>query len=729
MAGEIAKAYVQILPTTKGIAGSLENALNSSAETSGKSAGASIANGIKNAVLSAGIGTAIVSTVKNALEAGGELEQTLGGIETLFGNSYDTVVANAKKASKELQISANEYMQQATSFSASLLQSTGNDAEKSAQIADIALRDMSDNANKMGTDITSIQTAYQGFAKQNYTMLDNLKIGYGGTKTEMQRLLADAQNLSGIEYNIDSLADVYSAIHVIQENLGLTGVSAEEAKTTLQGSFASMKSATTDLLGNMAIGEDISDEISIVAETTSNYIHNLIPMAVNVLKGLVPVFKDKVKRAFDSIPDLISKGRQLAGDIISGIQDKFPEMLAKGGEIAENIITGAKNFLPQIVEFAQQIPSKIREVIDSNKDTILSKGGETATFIKDGFIAKIPEFMENYISNIQGWINTLSEFLPEFLQNGKSLFMSIVQGAIEKIPDLIEITAEIISEVISTVLEFLPSFLETGTSILITIVTGIIDNLPKMVDSALEIVTALTDTLLDCLPEILESGANIILQLVHGIIENFPKITGSAVKIVAKLTGTIAEHLPDIIESGFGIITKLAVGLINAVPDLVSKIPEIISSIVNAFGEFDWLSIGEDIICGIGDGITSMAGSLVESVADVCLQAYNAVIDFFEIGSPSKLMAENVGRFIPAGIAVGIDKNISDVEKAMQEVGTATLNTDFNTAVPIGSSEHKTINNYFQNTIYAEVASSYDVYRLNEDLARANRQIKGGIGL
>lgn len=726
MANEIAQAYVQIIPSAKGIQSGIESALSGSAETGGRSAGISIANGIKSAILSAGIGTAITGTIKSALDAGGELQQTLGGIETLFGSSYDMVVENSKKASKELQISANEYMQQATSFSASLLQSTGNDTAKSAQVADTALRDMSDNANKMGTDIASIQNAYQGFAKQNYTMLDNLKLGYGGTKTEMERLLADAQKLSGIEYNIDNLADVYSAIHVIQENLGLTGVSAEEAKTTLQGSFASMKSAITDLYGNMALGEDISDEISIVAETASNYIHNLLPMVGNVLKSFVPVVKDKIKRAFESIPDMIEKGRQLAGDIIAGVQAKIPELLVKGGEIAKSIGDGAKEFLPKAVEFVQQIPVKIRKAIDSNKDAILNKGGEIVTFIKDGFISKIPEFLQSYIENIQGWISTLSDFLPSFLETGKSLLSSVVQGISDKLPDLVEIATDIADTVIETVLDLLPDILKTGCSILISIVTGIIDSLPLITDSALEIVTTLTDTLLDKLPDVLESGANILLQLVHGIIDNLPKVISSAVKIVAKLVGTIAEHLPEIIKSGFRIVTKLAVGLIDAIPELVSKIPEIISSIVNAFGEFDWLSIGRDIISGIGQGVAEMAGSLVESVANVCSQAYDAVVDFFKIGSPSKLMAENVGRFIPAGIAVGIDGNISDVEKAMQEVGNATLGTDFSTAVPMSNISNTYYSNY---TINATVSERQDIRRIAEELETEKRRITGGMGL
>ncbi len=287
MATELGKAYVQIIPSAKGISGAIQGAIGGEAEAAGKSAGSSLVSNLMSvvtkAIATAGIGKLFVST----LMEGANLQQSLGGIETLFKGSADKVKAYANQAYKTSGLSANAYMENVTSFSASLLQSLGGDTDKAADIANMAMVDMSDNANKMGTDMGRIQDAYQGFAKQNYTMLDNLKLGYGGTKTEMERLLADAQKLTGVKYNIDNLSDVYEAIHAIQDSLDITGTTAKEAAVTFSGSFASMKAAAQNVLGKLALGEDIGPSLQALAESTSTFLlDNFIPMIKNILKGL-----------------------------------------------------------------------------------------------------------------------------------------------------------------------------------------------------------------------------------------------------------------------------------------------------------------------------------------------------------------------------------------------------------------------------------------------------------
>ncbi len=291
MATELAKAYVQIVPSAKGIKGKLSEELGGEADSAGKSAGLSIASAIKGAIAAAGIGTAL----KAAIGEGANLQQSLGGIETLFKDSADKVIENAKNAYMTAGMSANEYMETVTSFSASLLQGLSGDTNKAADIADMALRDMSDNANKMGTSMEMIQNAYQGFAKQNYTMLDNLKLGYGGTKTEMERLLADAQKLTGVKYDINNLSDVYSAIHVIQEEMDITETTAKEAATTFSGSFASTKSALSNVLGQLTLGEDIRPAMDALLSSTRTFLaDNMFPMVRNILSGLVTYIADIV---------------------------------------------------------------------------------------------------------------------------------------------------------------------------------------------------------------------------------------------------------------------------------------------------------------------------------------------------------------------------------------------------------------------------------------------------
>lgn len=293
MATELGKAYVQIIPSARGITGMIQKEMSgevaSAGVSSGKSLGSNLIGALKGAIAAAGIGKAIGA----ALSEGASLQQSLGGIDTLFKASAEKVKGFANEAYKTTGLSANAYMENVTGFSASLLQSLGGDTDKAADIANMAMIDMSDNANKMGTSMESIQTAYQGFAKQNYTMLDNLKLGYGGTKQEMQRLLADAEKLTGVKYDINNLSDVYQAIHAIQENLDITGTTAKEASSTFTGSFQAMKAAAQNVLGKLALGENILPSLQALAETTSTFLlDNFFPMIGNIMSGLGVVISE-----------------------------------------------------------------------------------------------------------------------------------------------------------------------------------------------------------------------------------------------------------------------------------------------------------------------------------------------------------------------------------------------------------------------------------------------------
>lgn len=297
MATEIAQAYVQLIPSARGITGKIQSLLNPEASAAGQSAGQSLGSSLvsvmKKVIAAAGIGKAFSA----ALNEGASLQQSLGGIETLFKGSADKVKGYANEAYKTTGLSANAYMENVTGFSASLLQSLGGDTNKAAETANMAMIDMSDNANKMGTSMESIQMAYQGFAKQNYTMLDNLKLGYGGTKQEMQRLLADAEKLTGVKYDINNLSDVYNAIHAIQENLDITGTTAKEAASTFSGSFESMKAAAQNVLGKLALGENILPSLQALAETTSTFLFdNFLPMVGNIFSGLGLVLTEGISQ-------------------------------------------------------------------------------------------------------------------------------------------------------------------------------------------------------------------------------------------------------------------------------------------------------------------------------------------------------------------------------------------------------------------------------------------------
>ena len=364
---DLGKAYVQIIPSAKGISGKIQQELGGAAV--GQKAGLQIGKGlvakIGGVMAAAGIGTLIVKGISASIREGAALEQSLGGVETLFKNNADIVVKNAQQAYKTAGMSANEYMENVTSFSASLLQSLGGDTKAAAKTSDMALRDMSDNANKFGTDMGRITDAYQGFAKQNYTMLDNLKLGYGGTKTEMQRLLADAEKLTGVHYDINNLNDVYNAIHAVQEEMGVTGTTAEEASKTLSGSFASMKAAGKDLLGNLALGRDIAPSVKALAETASTFLFdNLLPAIGNILKQLPTAIKVFFQTG---LPQLGAAALELLKSLGQAIVTNAPILFQKLSEGLSKAISALSSWNPlETSKTGQSVMGKIAQAIVDN---------------------------------------------------------------------------------------------------------------------------------------------------------------------------------------------------------------------------------------------------------------------------------------------------------------------------------------------------------------------------
>lgn len=435
MAGtELAKAYVQIIPSAQGIKGKLTTALggeaSSAGDSAGKTAGASIGAAIKKAIAAAGIGAAL----KSAISEGAALEQSIGGIETLFKDSADKVIENAKIAYKTAGMSANEYMETVTGFSASLLQGLAGDTNKAADVADMALTDMSDNANKMGTSMESIQNAYQGFAKQNYTMLDNLKLGYGGTKTEMQRLLADAQKLTGVKYDLDNLSDVYTAIHVIQEEMDITGTTAKEAASTLSGSLASVKSALKNVLGNLALGKDIRPALEGLITTVRTFIvGNLIPMVKNVLS---------------SLPDVIGGiGTMIVGTLAN---TDYGELTTWAFTLIGNIVTSIIAQLPYIAEAAVGIARSIGEtIVNTDWVSVISEMMEN---LKNAILVSIGEcFGGDYDEYIEGMFG--------FLINGVPAVAQIIQDAFTLLWDGVQMIWETVGapifDAITSVMQYL----------------------------------------------------------------------------------------------------------------------------------------------------------------------------------------------------------------------------------------------------------------------------------
>ena len=611
---QLGSAYVQIIPSAKGISGSISGLLKGEADSAGMSAGQSIGGSLVSALKTAIVAAGIGSIVKEALSAGGDLQQSFGGLETIYGDAAKAAKDYADEAAKA-GISANDYAEQAVSFGASLKQAFEGDTVKAVEAANTAIMDMADNSAKMGTDIGMVQSAYQGFAKQNYTMLDNLKLGYGGTKTEMERLLKDAQKLSGVEYNIDNLGDVYDAIHVIQEDLGLTGVAAKEASETFTGSFEAMKASGQNLLANLALGNDITPYLSdLLASTGAFLTNNLFPMLGNIFQGLPTFISEGLIPALNQAVELAIQGLNFAAD---------------------------------------------------NADAMVSTAVGMITSLGTALIEAAPKLLEAAAQCAMAFGQALISY--DWLSLGSEL-MTAIQGMFPT-----ESATTVMQPILDGITSALPGLLEKGVEIITNLANGIMSALPGMISTAGQIVTSLGTFLMDNAPTILNAGADLLLNLVNGIIDNLPEIAHSAIEVVMNMVQTLAENYPAIIQAGFDLIIKLVSGLSQAYPELVSAVLEICADLVTQFLSVDWVGLGADIVNGIIKGIVDLGDAFVNAILTMCSGALDAVKKFFGIESPSKVFANEVGRYIPEGIALGIEKNADIVTDALKDLSAETL--------------------------------------------------------
>ena len=417
MATNLGKAYIQILPSAKGISEKITKEMQGDIVPAGKNVGNSLMSSIKGAIVAAGIGTLI----KDSILEGGKLQQSLGGVETLFKNNADAVKQYANEAYKTTGLSANAYMENVTGFSASLISSLGGDTSKAAKVANMAMIDMADNSNKMGTSMESIQNAYQGFAKKNYTMLDNLKLGYGGTKQEMERLLADAQKLTGVKYDINNLSDVYEAIHVIQGELGITGTTAKEAASTLQGSFRSMKAAFTNLLGKLALGEDIQPSLEQLGQTVSTFlVGNLLPMIGNLLKGVPALVFGALGGIADQLEGIL--GKETVGKIktmLNGIRGAFEGVIGflTGSLSKEGAVDLMKSFGIDEGTAANIITTfeNIKNTFSTVYETLKNVASGVLNFIQDllgvNDTAGVVERLSAAFATFSGWVKKVADIV------------------------------------------------------------------------------------------------------------------------------------------------------------------------------------------------------------------------------------------------------------------------------------------------------------------------------
>ena len=583
--------------------------------------GSAVSTAVKASAAAVGAASAGVAALGTAcINAYADYEQLVGGVETLFKDSADTIQTYADNAYKTAGLSANEYMETVTSFSASLLQSLGGDTEKAAAAADLAITDMADNANKMGTAMESIQDAYQGFAKQNYTMLDNLKLGYGGTKEEMQRLLADAEKLSGVKYDLSSYADIVEAIHVIQTEMGITGTTAKEASTTIQGSVASMKAAWANLMVGMADDtQDFDLLLSNFIESIGTVADNLLPRIGIVIEGM--------------------------GKLVAGLAP----------EIASALPTLTNELLPNLVELGVQSISALVQGIQENGDSLAAGALSIVGTLAEG----------------------IAELLPMVADTAASLVVSLADGLTESLPDIIPIAIETISTLVENLTENANTIIDAGIQIILALGEGLIAALPQLIETVPQIVINIANVINDNAPKLVDTALYLITRLAVGLVQAIPTLVANIPKIIEAIVDAfmafqwlnLGKQLIDGVANG---VKKAGESMATAAKNTFSKFK---SKLVGVEVASELKNIGKHIVDGIVGGIKNSLSKIANIAGKIKDTLLSKLKGLFRIASPSKLMKEEVGAYIGEGIAVGIEESGQMAVDAAEDVADKIADT------------------------------------------------------
>ena len=639
--------------------------------------GSAVSTAVKASAAAVGAASAGVAALGTAcINAYADYEQLVGGVETLFKDSADTIQTYADNAYKTAGLSANEYMETVTSFSASLLQSLDGDTEKAAAAADLAITDMADNANKMGTAMESIQNAYQGFAKQNYTMLDNLKLGYGGTKEEMQRLLADAEKLSGVKYDLSSYADIVEAIHVIQTEMGITGTTAKEASTTIQGSVAGMKAAWANLMVGMADDtQDFDLLLSNFIESIGTVADNLLPRIGVVIEGM--------------------------GKLVAGLAP----------EIASALPTLTNELLPNLVELGVQSISALVQGIQENEDSLAAGALSIVGTLAEG----------------------IAELLPMVADTAASLVVSLADGLTESLPNIIPVAIETISTLVENLTENANTVIEAGIQIILALGEGLIAALPQLIETVPQIVINIANVINDNAPKLIDTALYLITRLAVGLVQAIPTLVVNIPKIIEAIVAAfmafqwlnLGKQLIDGVANG---VKKAGESMATAAKNTFSKFKSKLAGVEVAS---ELKNIGKHIIDGIVSGIKSSLSNIANVAGKIKDTLLSKLKGLFKIASPSKLMKEEVGAYIGEGIAVGIEESGQMAVDAAETVANGIIDAfaGTETAVEYARRTAQKVGDVLeseltkQNAALQEMQKQADAQQAAEELADHKKQL------
>ena len=630
----------------------------------------------------AGAVKGIVDITNASVKATASFEQLKGGVETLFKSDADAMMAYADNAFKTAGISANKYMELATSFSASMIKSLGGDTSKAVEMTDLAITDMSDNANKMGSDIQSIQNAYQGFAKQNYTMLDNLKLGYGGTKTEMERLIADAnklreaQGLAG-DLSINSYADIVTAIHEVQTEMGITGTTAKESAETIEGSVNTAKASWENFLVALGTGENVSGAVD-----------NLITSITTALKNIAPVIQTTLKSLASALPQIVDM-----------VVELLPSLVETGVEIITSLITGILKAIPKLIK-----------AVVSAIPTIINALGEALPEIVTTIVEVIPEILTAIVDAIPQIITSILSAIPKIIVAILGAIPQIIVAIVSAIPQIVVALAEALPQIITAVVELIPKLITAIVKAIPQIITAVVSAVPKIVVALVKAIPQIIGAIIGAIPDIVVAVVSAIPQIVLALIEAIPQIIVAVVQIFTEIIKTIVTSLGDIISKiktwvtnllpqlgtwGTSIkakvssiitavleffrtlpskmwnflvqaATKVGTWVSNMRTKAVNGIANVVSGIISGFSSLPSriTTIGSNLISGLWNGINNKVSWVVSKIRGMGSRVLNAVKSIFGVHSPSTEFAY-IGEMNMAGLEQGMVDEQSQVQRTI----------------------------------------------------------------
>ena len=598
--------YAKITLDTSGYENGLDNASGKASGFADKlKSGLATAAKVGAAALTAAA-TGVAALTKASIDQYAEYEQLVGGVDTLFKTASDKVQEYAANAYKTAGMSANEYMDTVTSFSASLLQSLGGDTEKAAQKADQAITDMADNANKMGTGMEMIQNAYQGFAKQNYTMLDNLKLGYGGTKEEMERLLADAEKLSGQKFDISSYSDIVDAIHVVQTEMGITGTTAAEAASTIEGSSGSAKAAWSNLITGIA------DENADFKTLTSNFVDSLVTAGKNIIP--------RISVILGGISQLVtSASTTIIPMVITTITDNLPSLLQAAAALVGALGQGIIDSLPAITQAAIDI----------------------IFYLADSLIANLPTLIAGLLQVTMTIVQTLTspEFLTQLVETAIMLIMTLANGLIDAIPQLIAAVPLIIGNLLAAIIVELPNIIQMGIDLLFALIDGIIKCIPELVAAAPTLIIAFINGIVNNLDKIILAAPQIIVSLITGIIGAIPELIAAVPRVIAAIADTIRNY--DWGGIGRNIVQGLKDGIAGMWDNIKNWFNEKVNSLVGGVKRILGIHSPSKVFARIG---SFMAEGLGEGFSDEFTSVKNDIEGSMNFDAGTISASANIGR-------------------------------------------------------------------------------------